>query len=217
MIFHAMLALVVGIVVQDILYLMMFGLSLPISAGIVKLLRFIWWRVNGWGEFAAQITGLIMVTIMLSPIGNPLVVWAMSLFGGEGNDAFFVTRQMMLISASSIVSILVILCTKPEPMDMLAEFYKRIRPYGWWGPVIKVTGERHRNRESRTLLWLMTFTFISTTFSLIAAAIGIFLAFPGMLIPGCIIFIISITVLLKCVNRLYPNGGDSEQVAEESA
>ena len=212
--FHALLALGLGILVQDILYLMMFSLALPISAGMVKLLRFIWWRVNGWGEVAAQITGLVMVGFMLSPWGDPLVVKVMSLFGGEGNDAFFVTRQMMLILVSTLVAVTVILCTEPEPMDKLVEFYKRLRPYGWWDPVIAEAGERYRNRESRLLLAGMSLAIVLTIFGLISVAIGLLLAFPEILVPGALVFVAAFTGFMLGVRKLYPQGGDMQETAE---
>ena len=207
MVFQTAFASVVGIMMDDILGLMMIGLALPIAPGMVKLFRFIWWRVNGWAEFIAQLTSVVVIVFVMSPWGDASIQKLMTMTGVSGNDGFFVTRQFILILFSTFVSIGVVLLTKPEPMDKLVEFYKRMRPYGWWDPVIAAAGEEYRNREPRgTLTWL-TVGIIGVTFGAIFMAIGLILALWNLMIPALVATVVSGWLCHVTLKKLYPNGG----------
>ncbi|MBK1875501.1 sodium:solute symporter family transporter [Pelagicoccus mobilis] len=219
MVFQTVFASVIGIMVDDILSLMMIGLALPIAPGMVKLARFIWWRVNGLAEVVAQVMSLFVIAFVMSPIGKESILSLMETIGVEGNDGFFVTRQLVLILFTSIVSFLVILMSKPEPMDRLVAFYKRVRPYGWWGPVVEAAGEEYRNRESRPMLVLLTIGLIGSVFGAIFAVIGLILALWGLLVPSLVIAALSFWACFYSTKKLYPDGGEvvgANQVAELS-
>ena len=42
---------------------------------------------------------------------------------------------MIIVPLAIISWITVTFITKPEPVERLEEFYKRVQPGGWWGPI----------------------------------------------------------------------------------
>lgn len=134
--FITAVAATIGILVNDILLLFMFAITISASVGIVKALRFVWWRTNGTAEVVASVVGLASALVYVSPLGNSFARAAAAALGLAGNnDAFFIIRHFGTVSFSSIAAIAAILCTSPEPMDKLKEFVVRVRPFGCWGPV----------------------------------------------------------------------------------
>ncbi|MBK1878495.1 sodium:solute symporter family transporter [Pelagicoccus mobilis] len=136
----ALNTILIGIFVDDILYLGYFALTITLGGGWFKLLRLVWWRVNGNAEVASQLFSLVVFAFILSPFGKPFVVGLVQFMGLEGNDAFYVTRNTVAGLACTTFAFVVMLMSKPEPMDKLTEFYRRMRPFGFWGPVRSTLG-----------------------------------------------------------------------------
>lgn len=173
----AVLASVIGLWMDDILTLSMLAFAIMASAGWVKLLRFVWWRVNGAAELAAQASSLALTLVVVSPLGEPLVHRLMVWTGQSGNDGFFVIRNFLLIGVSTLASIIAVFCAKPEPMDHLCAFYRRMRPFGWWGPVRAACGPDVPEPDSAIVMTLITAGFIAFVFGVVFVALGLLLAF----------------------------------------
>jgi Na+/proline symporter len=84
-----------------------------------NILKWHWWRLNGYGFFAGMISGVIAALIFP-------VIW-------KTNQPLFIFPFILLISA--IASIAVSLVTQPEDAKVLKNFYTTIRPWGFWGPI----------------------------------------------------------------------------------
>ncbi|MEM1358784.1 MAG: sodium:solute symporter family protein [Bacteroidota bacterium] len=89
-----------------------------------NLLKWYWWRFNGYGYFWGMLAGIVCA------LAFPLVqeyylpeVNALEAFPG-------------LLLISLIVSILASLLTPPDEEEVLKNFYKKTRPWGFWGPII---------------------------------------------------------------------------------
>ncbi len=100
--------------------------SLLLGAGIGPLLvlRWLWWRMNAWGEIATIVSSLIALP----------VVWA--LFPGP-EEAM---RLVVMGSVATTAGIVAALVVGPEDRDRLVEFYRRARPPGFWGPIAAAAG-----------------------------------------------------------------------------
>ncbi len=85
-----------------------------------NVLKWHWWRFNGNGYFWGMITGTIVAIIFL--------------FFFPQVPSLFSFPFIIVISAGA--SILASLLTKPEEDDILISFYKNIRPWGFWKPVL---------------------------------------------------------------------------------
>lgn len=83
-----------------------------------NVLKWYWWRLNGFGYFAGMISG----------IASALVLLAL-----PGVNALHAFPVILLISL--VGSVAGSLLTKSESEEVLLNFYVRTRPWGWWRPI----------------------------------------------------------------------------------
>ena len=86
-----------------------------------NVLKWYWWRFNGYGYFWGMISGIgaSLILPVALPHTSPL-------------NAF------PLLLAISVAGCLAgTLLTPPEDDEVLKSFYKRVRPWGFWGPVLR--------------------------------------------------------------------------------
>jgi solute:Na+ symporter, SSS family len=84
--------------------------------------RWFWWRFNGWGYAVGTVCGVISAIVAVKWFSDVPVY-----------ESFFV-----FLGISIVASVGASLLTPPTDMTTLADFYRRIRPPGFWGPVKKV-------------------------------------------------------------------------------
>lgn len=129
----SMVALAIGITISffadSISQLFLLLLTLGAGIGLVYIARWFWWRVNAWSEIAAMIASAgIGFALGMSP------TW--------GGPAFpFAAKVTLNLIGSTIVWVGVTFLTPPVAMEKLIDFYRRVRPPGWWGPVRAVAGD----------------------------------------------------------------------------
>jgi Na+/proline symporter len=93
---------------------------------MANVLKWIWWRFNGYGYFYGMLTGIISAMIMPALIEKVL---------GYGVNALYTFPIIFVISI--IGCLLGTFLSKPEDEDTLKKFYKNVRPWGFWGPIRK--------------------------------------------------------------------------------
>ena len=84
-----------------------------------NVLKWYWWRFNGWGYFWGMLTGI--VSSLTTPLLFP-TLHAINTFP-------------IILGISLAGSLLGTFLTKPEEESVLIDFYRRVRPWGFWGPV----------------------------------------------------------------------------------
>jgi Na+/proline symporter len=83
-----------------------------------NLLKWHWWRLNGWGYLWGMLAGIAgALGLALVPSVPPLFAFPL-LFAGSALGAIFGS-----------------LATAPPDLDTLEAFYRRTRPWGAWGPI----------------------------------------------------------------------------------
>jgi hypothetical protein len=82
-----------------------------------NVLKWHWWRFNGYGFFAGMVAGTAAAVAKIYLPIHPV-------FG-----------FLLILAVSFAASVIVCLVTPPENMDVLKSFYRSVRPWGWWGPV----------------------------------------------------------------------------------
>ena len=104
-----------------------------------NILKWYWWRLNGRGYFWGMLVGIT------AAIAVPLFVFP------EANSLGDLIKSFPLILGLSLAaSILGSLLTPPEDEAILLDFYKNVRPWGFWGPIKKkVMAENPAFRPSR--------------------------------------------------------------------
>jgi solute:Na+ symporter, SSS family len=100
-----------------------------------NVLKWYWWRFNGYGYFWGMITGIA------SALGIPLLV-AQAPFVKHLLATYSINMDVVIIfpivvTISLIGCLLGTLLTKPDDEEVLKDFYRRVRPWGFWGPVLK--------------------------------------------------------------------------------
>lgn len=211
----------VAIAWDDIYMLGAYAVSIMLATGWIKLLRIVWWRVNGTAEVAAQIFALIWMPFVLSDTGTAWLrglLFHFELYNPEqpsGNDVFVVFRLMMLSVPATLVSVIAVLATPPEPMDHLVSFYRRMRPWGFWGPVARQAGVTCPDSIPAMigLTITMAMTVIGTGVAVISLGLAMWVVMAGALLSA-VVGALGISHFLR---RLYPPGSQSPEDATEAS
>ena len=84
-----------------------------------NVLKWYWWRFNGYGYFWGMVSGIIAALVVPKTFPTLTAI--------EGFP--------IILAASTLCCIVATLLTKPDEIEVLKEFYKRVRPWGFWKPV----------------------------------------------------------------------------------
>ncbi len=122
--------------------------AMSAGIGLVLVLRWFWWRINAWSEISALASSLITILV--------IVVYTRS-----KGIPLELKHQILVIPVSLIIWIAVTFITRPEPVETLSDFYKRVRPWGWWKPASELNPGIEKPRFSPVIInWLLGVGFI---------------------------------------------------------
>ncbi len=119
-----------------------------------NILKWHWWRFNGYGYFFGMIAGMVSAVICNFLFSDMLYAFP------------------YILAAAGLASVIGSLMTEADEENVLAEFYKSVRPWGFWGPVkekvMKADPDyKPESSASRDLfnvfigvIWQMTFVFV---------------------------------------------------------
>ena len=93
-----------------------------------NVLKWHWWRFNGYGFFAGMAGGIA------AALAIPALLHVHEIY------IFMVT-----LSISLLASVVVCLLTAPESDAVLMSFYRTVRPWGFWGPVYEKCRAQNSN------------------------------------------------------------------------
>lgn len=123
------------------------------SIAIILMLRWFWWRINAWSEITSMLSALILAN------GFLWVQWlhnfdlvsdsVMEMVNGWYSKDLALIRATILLLLCTCISILVTFITKPVDNTTLLNFYIKVRPKGWWGPIAKQVSESSDNSSSQ--------------------------------------------------------------------
>lgn len=104
-----------------------FIIAIGAGTGLVYLLRWFWWRINAWSEVSAMIAAF--VTSLTLQLGFGL---------NESEPREFAYLCLITVAITTLAWLIVTFLTKPEPKDVLLNFYRRVRPSPTlWGPIAR--------------------------------------------------------------------------------
>jgi hypothetical protein len=100
-------------------------MMMALGAGIIipNILRWYWWRMNGWGYALGTLGGIVF------SLGTLIFEELPDYYGFP-----------LIIMASLLMSVLGTLVTQPVKKEILTSFYRTIRPFGLWKPIQEVPG-----------------------------------------------------------------------------
>ena len=99
-------------------------------------LKWYWWRFNGYGYFWGMVTGIASSVLLMPDVMGQIPAVKNLLDKVPFNLEVTVTFPLVFI-LSLTGCLLGTLLTKPEDEAVLKDFYRRVRPWGFWGPVLK--------------------------------------------------------------------------------
>jgi len=116
-------------------------IMMALGGGVVvpNVLRWYWWRINGWGYALGTLGGMLLSLVVLFFPSAPV---------------YYVFPSVC--AASLFVSIAVSLATQPTNSDILVSFYKSVRPFGLWKPIARKAGLSAEELSSRSESLLRT-------------------------------------------------------------
>ena len=91
---------------------------------VANVLKWYWWRFNGYGYFWGMVAG-IGAAMVLPPVTEHFI--------GHGFNLLFIFP--ILFTVSIIGCLAGTFMTKPEDDEVLMKFYRTVNPWGWWGPI----------------------------------------------------------------------------------
>jgi len=126
-----------------------------------NVLKWHWWRFNGYGYFAGMIGGVVaaIVPLLIAPDMNKMYILPFSFLAG------------------AIASVVVTLRTPPESDAVLGSFYRNVRPWGFWNPVYKKLLEKEPSLKRNEHFWRDAFN----------VGIGIIWQLTLIIIPICLV------------------------------
>jgi Na+/proline symporter len=127
------LAAVIALKAKIIFSVAVFMLGISSAELSANWAQWWWWRFNRYGRLAAT-------------FGGPLIFLAAQFFWSNIMQVKSMFRRGYLAALTGIVLttvlwIVVTLCTKPDDLGLLEDFYRKARPMGFWGPVKKACGQ----------------------------------------------------------------------------
>ena len=129
-----------------------------LGAGVLlpNFLRWYWWRLNGWGYSIGVFASLALAIVVLFNPEIPEYVYA-----------------PILNAVALLGCVLGSLLTRPVDDATIGNFFRRVRPLGWWGPVrarsgltaaVLYRGQDHPGRIVVNVVLGMTALFSSYLF-----------------------------------------------------
>ncbi|QCX39328.1 Na+:solute symporter [Aureibaculum algae] len=100
-----------------------------------NFLKWIWWRFNGWGYFWGMLSGLIVASFQFFMDQNKDNFSEGSILY-ELSHVHAIYLFPIIFGVSLLGSFLGTFLSKPTEMKVLKAFYKNVRPWGWWKPVL---------------------------------------------------------------------------------
>jgi SSS family solute:Na+ symporter len=113
-----------GLMTTSITSVMMWLVG-ALSSGYVaaNVLKWYWWRFNGYGYFWGMISG----------IAGALLFWVAERFVGHTFNALYTFPFLLLLSLGGCLAGTYL--SPAEDTEVLKKFYKTVNPWGFWGPI----------------------------------------------------------------------------------
>jgi len=147
-----------------------------------NILKWHWWRMNGYGYFWGMMAGIIGALVVgffpnLSPLDAFPILLVFSLFGSIAGS----------------------LLTPVENEQVLSDFYTRTRPWGFWKPIHRKVVSRDPTFQENKNFWRdVVNVLVGTTWqtAFIALPICIVIKLPQQAI-ACVAVVIVTSIILK--------------------
>lgn len=118
-----------------------------------NVLKWYWWRFNGYGYFWGMLSGILAALILPALNIGILQNWPLT-------ENFSMNAFPVIFFISLIGSLLGSLLTQREDDATLKKFYRQVRPWGFWKPVQKMVVAEDPSFEVNKDFWKDTFNIV---------------------------------------------------------
>ncbi|TQV84679.1 Na+:solute symporter [Exilibacterium tricleocarpae] len=159
---------------------------------VSNVLKWYWWRLNGYGFFWGMAAGII------GALSFPAVF--SGLLPGVASDILPLYLFPVLLLFSGTVCVVTSLTTEPDDEAVLKHFYRTVRPWGFWRPIHDKVVAEHPEFEAnphfkRDMVNVLVGTIAQTT--LVALPIFIVIRESNSVIATACILVVSAVFLKK--------------------
>ncbi|MGE5806180.1 MAG: sodium:solute symporter family protein [Ignavibacteria bacterium] len=174
-----------------------------------NVLKWYWWRFNGYGYFWGMVAG-ISTSLILTILDNFNLIGFLDNWPLPANPSM---NSFPLIFLNSIIGcIIATLVTKPESDEVLMKFYHNVRPWGFWKPiylkVIKIDPEFKSNKNFKRDMFNI---LVGITWQITLMATPVFLVlreYSSLIICVVILIITSLVLKFNWWNKLEATYGE---------
>lgn len=139
---------------------------------MANVLKWYWWRFNGYGYFWGMMAGIL--SAMLVPESPFFGGFAKLISGHAATNTLYLFP--IILGCSVIGCIAGTLLTKPEDDEVLKKFYKTVNPWGCWGPIRdKVVAEDRNFKPNYNFVHDMTNVAVGIVWQLCLVALPIYI------------------------------------------
>lgn len=118
-----------------------------------NFLKWIWWRFNGWGYFWGMLSGLVVASLQFVLDQSKNNFLEGSLFY-ELSHLHAIYLFPIIFFVSILGSFLGTYFSEPTNMEVLKSFYKDVRPWGFWKPVLNELKKEDETAVKNSDFWL---------------------------------------------------------------
>ena len=170
-----------------------------------NFLKWIWWRFNGWGYFWGMVAGLVIATLQFVLDQNKAHIMEGDLLYGIANmHAIYLFP--IIFGVSLLGSYLGTYLTKPTDISILKSFYKEVKPWGLWKPIVNQLKTEDSSFEKNNDFWMdMANCIIGIIWQSSMILLPIYLVirdYPKTLIALTIFIITSIILKYTWLNKV---------------
>ncbi|MBN1155821.1 Na+:solute symporter [candidate division KSB1 bacterium] len=155
-----------------------------------NVLKWYWWRFNGYGYFWGMISGIIAA--LLFPIFLP--------------DLMALKTFPFIFLISLAAAFIASYATAPEKDDILKKFYTSVRPWGFWKPIHeKVVAENPDFKKNNGFARDMLNVAVGIVWQITLVTIPVYLIienFKGLWISIAVLIVTSVFLKYNWVNKL---------------
>ncbi len=121
-----------GFVTQSVHSITEVLVSVIVPAFVIpNVIKWHWWRFNGYGFFAGMVAGTLSALVLLFLKADYMKLLGLTPITLHPVYVVFPT----IMALATIASVVVCLLTRPEEDDVLKRFYRTVRPWGFWEPI----------------------------------------------------------------------------------
>jgi hypothetical protein len=153
-----------------------------------NVLKWHWWRFNGFGFFWGMIIGTIGALVVPFTVER---LW-------PGTNTLYAFPAIFLFSA--LGCFFGTLMTKPENEEILKKFYMTVRPWGFWKPIVDKIKAEQPGFEPNTNCgrhWFNVIIGIIWQVTLVALPVYIVIQKPRGIVSAIVVLVVTTLILKK--------------------